>query len=82
MIQSLKALLVNKSMKKTGNRVEDSEEGGRVKECLQEINILKEEVKVLKEENGRLTAMVEGKSQEIRQKELMVFELLDKIKKL
>lgn len=41
MIQSLKALLVNKSMKKTGNRVEDNEEGGRVKECLQEISGLR-----------------------------------------
>lgn len=37
---------------------------------------------MLKEENSKLTNMVEGKSQEIRQKELMVFELLDKIKKL
>jgi hypothetical protein len=40
MIQSLKALLVNKSMKKTGNRVDDGEEG-RVKEWMQEISGLR-----------------------------------------
>ena len=37
---------------------------------------------MLKEENSKLTNMVEGKSQEIRQKELMVFELQKKKKKL